>query len=345
MPVSATCPHCGKIYNLDDSLMGKKARCKQCKNVFAIPGGRSSAATAPAPVVAATATATPAVPPPLPTAAPGAGAPRRSSEVSAGGIPIIRHPGEQRRATSPETAPPPAAPKAPAATPYLEQIVAHVEQTMGARPRVYPDRGPEAIKLDLLIVPPTHKPPSEEYPLGTDHFTIVTAGLSAKPQAVPAEARQDISPLQELMIALPGNWPGLNPDGTLDKDLMSDERHGWPIGFLKMVARMPAEYETFLAPGVTIPNGEEAEPFADNTKLGCMMAFLPMLCPGAAQLQIDAQTRIDFYALWPLYPEEMKLKLDKGLEPLLKKLMEAEVSELIVVDRPNLCKKKGWFGR
>jgi hypothetical protein len=96
---------------------------------------------------------------------------------------------------------------------------------------------------------------------------------------------------------------------------------------------------------VTIPNGEEAAPFADNTKFGCMMTFLPILSPNAAQLQIDDNTRIDFYALWPLYPEEMQLKLDKGLEPLLKKLMEAEVSELIAIDRANLCKKKGWFGR
>jgi len=26
-------------------------------------------------------------------------------------------------------------------------------------------------------------------------------------------------------------------------------------------------------------------------------------------------------------------------------MMEAEISELISLDRPNLCKKKGWFSR
>jgi hypothetical protein len=203
----------------------------------------------------------------------------------------------------------------------------------------------EGIKLDLFIVPPTGQPPSEEHPLGTSHFTVITAGLSGKPQAVPEDAREDISPLQEPMIALPGDWPGMNADGTFDKNVINEDKHWWPFAFLKMVARMPAEYETFLAPGVTIPNGEDADPFADNTKFGCMMAFLPMLSPNAAQLPIAWQTRIDFYALWPIYPEEMKLKLDKGLEPLLQKMMEAEVSELITIDRPNLCKKKGWFGR
>ena len=226
----------------------------------------------------------------------------------------------------------------------MEQIRAHIAQHIGP-PQVFREKVSEGLKLDLFIVPPTKLPPSEEHPLGTNHFTIITAGLSAKPQAVPDEAREDISPLQELIIALPGDWPALNADGTFNRDGIVDEKYGWPFAFLKMVARMPAEYETFLAPGVTIPNGEEAEPFADNTKLGCMMAFMPMLSPNAAQLQIDDKTRIDFYALWPLYPEEMQLKLDKGLEPLLQKLMEAEVSELIVPDRVNLCKKKRWFGK
>ena len=31
---SAICPHCSYLYKLDDSLIGKKATCKQCRNVF-----------------------------------------------------------------------------------------------------------------------------------------------------------------------------------------------------------------------------------------------------------------------------------------------------------------------
>ena len=36
----------------------------------------------------------------------------------------------------------------------------------------------EGVHLDLYIVPPTGLAPSEEHPLGTDHYTIVTGGLS-----------------------------------------------------------------------------------------------------------------------------------------------------------------------
>jgi hypothetical protein len=300
MSIRATCTHSGKSYTLDDALAGRKAKCKVCHQVFQIPAVRP-----------------------------------KPAEVSAGGVPIYRHPKER----------PTPAPEVPSVTKYDKQITRHIERTIGPAPMVFHEIVSHDIHLDLHIVPPTNQEPSEEHPLGTHHYTIVTSGLSARPQNVSPEARENVSPYQELMIALPGDWPGMNPDGTFDRDAIKDDRNWWPFAFLKLVARMPHEYETFLAPGVTIPNGEKAEPFAKNTKLGCVMTFPSILSPQSKELQITDHLTIQFYALWPLYPEEMQLKLDKGLSPLLDKLIEAEMSELIQIDRPNTCKTKGWFGR
>ena len=36
-PISLNCPGCGKHYEVDAALAGKKSRCKQCKEVFTIP--------------------------------------------------------------------------------------------------------------------------------------------------------------------------------------------------------------------------------------------------------------------------------------------------------------------
>jgi hypothetical protein len=299
MSIAATCPHCGKKYTLDDSLGGKKARCKVCKEIFEIPQPHV-----------------------------------RPKEVTAGGIPVYRHPGKSKRS-----------PDVPAVTPYMKQIEAHIERTIGPIGQVFHEIISDDIHLDLYIVPPTGKEPSEEFPLGTNHYTIITGGLSARAQNVPPDAREDISPFQELMIALPADWPGMNPDGTWDSEVTGRDENWWPIAFMKLVARMPHEYDTFLAPGVTIPNGEDAVPFADNTQLGCMMVFQPILCPAAHKLQVTDDLEIQFYALWPIYKEEMNLKLSKGLQPLLEKLVEAELTELFQPGRPNLCKKKGWFGR
>ncbi len=43
MPIVLDCPRCGKHYEVDDSLAGKKSRCKQCGEVFRIGGQKVKA--------------------------------------------------------------------------------------------------------------------------------------------------------------------------------------------------------------------------------------------------------------------------------------------------------------
>ena len=299
MSIAATCPHCGKHYTLNDSMAGKKGRCKTCGQVFAIPH--------------------PHEPP---------------AEVTSGGVPVYR-PEKRQRGEN----------EMPAITPYMKQIERHLEKHVGPLGPVFHEMISDEVHLDLYIIPPTNQEPSQEHPLGTYHYTIVTGGLSAKPQNVPPKARGEVSPYQELMVALPADWPGMQPDGTWDDDAMKHQENWWPMYWLKKIARMPHEYNTFLAQGVTIPNGEEANPFASNTQLGCMMVFLPTLAPRVHKLQINDQIDITFWALWPLYPEEMNMKLKGNFRDLMKKFVDAEMTELIRPDRPNLAKKKGWFSR
>ncbi len=44
MPISLSCPQCGKLYQLSDGLAGKKGRCKVCGSVFQIPAAKVTAA-------------------------------------------------------------------------------------------------------------------------------------------------------------------------------------------------------------------------------------------------------------------------------------------------------------
>jgi hypothetical protein len=43
MPISLSCPQCGKLYQLSDGLAGKKGRCKDCGTIFEIPASRGAA--------------------------------------------------------------------------------------------------------------------------------------------------------------------------------------------------------------------------------------------------------------------------------------------------------------
>jgi hypothetical protein len=142
----------------------------------------------------------------------------------------------------------------------------------------------------------------------------------------------------ELCILLPNDW-------ALGEEEFKDESNYWPVRWLKKLARFPHEYGTWLGYGHTIPNGENAEPFAANTQFGCMMLFPGLsMEKGFHKLKINDEKTINFYCLYPLYKEEMQLKLKKGTDALLDQFGKFLVTDVVDIKRPNTCKKKGLFG-
>jgi hypothetical protein len=90
----------------------------------------------------------------------------------------------------------------------------------------------------------------------------------------------------ELLMTLPGDW-------RLDQASFEDEAWYWPVRLLKVLARLPHKYKTFLSYGHTVPNGDPAEPYASNTKL-CGALLLPAAtAPGDfLRLRIDDSKEI-----------------------------------------------------
>jgi len=303
MSIACRCPHCAQLYRLKDQHAGRQALCRQCRRIFTVPF------------------------PPAAEAHTDGGSTTAHLESACGW-------GTDRCAAAD-------------ATPYLQQIEQHVERTIGPIGQVFYELAGGEAPLALLVVPPTRKPPSDQHPLGTDHFTIVTAGLSPREMSVPADELPDVPRLAELMIALPGGWPGIRPDGSFDRDTMDDPRFWWPIRWLMTIARLPHEQGTYLAMGHTIPNGQPAEPYARDTKFSCMLVMPPILSPGAMELRVgDDATRdptIRFYALCPIYPQEMDYKLKRGTDKLFELFQQAEMTELIRPQRQNLCRRRLGF--
>jgi predicted Zn finger-like uncharacterized protein len=299
MSISISCPHCRRPYRLKEESAGKRVKCRDCGEPFAVPK----------------------------TIAP-------ATELTPAGTPLYRH--------KPKETP---APLATGATPFLADIERHIERTIGPAPMVFHEIISPEVHLDLHVVPPRNDEPSEEHPFGTSHYTIITSGVSSHPMNLPEGSALSLR-YAEMMIALPADWPGMKPDGTFDQAVMKDEANWWPLRWLKNVARMPHSFETFVAPGHTIPNGDPAEPFASGTRFCCMLVLIPLLAPKSHKLIINDDITVNFYALWPLYREEMDLKLQRGMDPLIDKFDDAKVTELIHVDRKNTCKRGFWpFGR
>ncbi|MBI1288371.1 MAG: suppressor of fused domain protein, partial [Flavobacteriales bacterium] len=200
------------------------------------------------------------------------------------------------------------------------------EKHVGKIHSVFHELVSEHVHIDVHWVKPT-----EERPF----HTLVTSGMSDRPMNTPEELEG--CDFAELSICLPADW-------KISEDDFKDDRNYWPVRWLKMLARFPHQYNTWLGYGHTIPNGDPAGPFAPNTKLNTMV-LLPSIVFGLEFHTLKLENRsIDFYTLIPLYDEEVKVKMNKGVEALFDGFDKFGVSDILQLDRPNTAKRKKLFG-
>ncbi|MBX7222876.1 MAG: suppressor of fused domain protein [Blastocatellia bacterium] len=202
----------------------------------------------------------------------------------------------------------------------------HISRHLGPVEMVLHEIVSDLIHIDLHWVKPT---PERNF------HTLVTSGMSDRPMTVPPGAEN--FQFAELMVCLPPNWP-------VSQEAFTDEMNYWPIRWLKILARFPHEYGTWVGMGHSIPNGDPPEPLAPLAEMCCWLLLPPLLAPMEFyQLQVNPHKSIHFYAIVPIFREEMELKLRSGTDALLDKFDEFEVTELIDLDRRNVCKKFFFF--
>ncbi len=215
----------------------------------------------------------------------------------------------------------------------IEAVSEHIEKHLGPVESVYHEIISDLVHIDVHIVAPRGDRP---------FYTLVTSGLSEAPMTVP-EGAEDFR-FAEMMICLPPNWPlGLGVKDVA-KGPLADENNYWPIRLLKATARMPHEYDTWLSYGHTLQGAESLEPYAPGTGL-CSLILLPsMNVPQEFwSMTCDGRTT-HFWSLYPLYAEELAFKMQNGADALWDKLEQAGITDILNPKRPNVCKRKKWFG-
>ena len=221
----------------------------------------------------------------------------------------------------------------------IEAVEKHIESHFGGETTVLHEIMSDLVHVDVHIVHPTDDRP---------YFTLITSGMSQRPMTQPTGVEG--CQFAELMICLPPDWPGL------DSELMTDdpdhpwqkEKHYWPIGTLKFLARFPHEFDTWIWWGHTIPNGDPPEPFAENTNMVGVLLLEPVTMPESFHTLRVGDRDVNFFAIVPLHEDEMQLKLDEGTEALLPYFNAAKMSELLDVGRPSAIpqerqKRKRWW--
>ena len=232
------------------------------------------------------------------------------NERSESGAPIFRHSASEARSEP-----------VGGVSQFDEEIETHIDKHFKNRGPVYHEIVSDLFHLDIELIEPTTDRP---------YTTLITNGMSSLPMNAPKGAEE--SKYAELVLSLPPDWP-------LTKEALANDRNYWPIRWLKVLARLPHRYNTWLWASHTVPNGDPPQPFADNTQLCCALILIPFLVPESfLSLEVDPSTTIHFLSFVPIYKEEMNLKLQKGLDPLLSLFEKAKVSELLDINRPNTCK-------
>lgn len=208
----------------------------------------------------------------------------------------------------------------------VEEISEHIERYVGKIEMVLHELVSDKVHIDVHWVKPTKERP---------FHTLITSGMSDKPMNTPPQVEgYDYA---ELCICLPEEW-------KISEEAFKDENFYWPIEWLKYLARFPHEFNTWLALGHTIPNGDPAEPFVEGTLLNTML-LLPTVVFDDAFRTLELKNKsINFYSLIPIYAEEVNLKLRKGVDSLYHGFDKYGVNDVLDLNRENTAKRKKLFG-
>ncbi|MCL2436607.1 MAG: suppressor of fused domain protein [Clostridiales bacterium] len=198
----------------------------------------------------------------------------------------------------------------------LEVIENHIANYFGNFNNVIHEIVSPDIHVDICVIDPT---PERNY------YTLVTMGMGAHRMKVPKELRKMGLDRAEVLITLPPDW-----------DLKSDdEKWYWPLRWLKILARLPGEYDTWLGYGHTVPNGE---PFAENTELSGVMLSMPYYFgPEASVCTLPKGDKVNFYQVIPLYENEMNFKIQNSAEDLEDRFPE-NFNMVLDIARENVVK-------
>lgn len=194
-------------------------------------------------------------------------------------------------------------------------VMDHIERHFGPVENVMMEIVSPDIRVNIAVCPPCE---------AHDYYVLCTVGMGARRMDIPADLAGKELDRAEVMIALPPDWRV--GDG--------EERWYWPVRWLKILARLPIDQDTWLGWGHTVPAGE---PFTENPNVAGVMLVMPGAF-GAESFgcKLPGGETVNFYQTITLYDDEMDFKLRNGASALLD-YMGDEVMEVIDLHRESVC--------
>lgn len=181
----------------------------------------------------------------------------------------------------------------------MREVPAHLTRMLGTAVPVFHEIVSPSAHIDLYPYPPT---PSRPY------LVVATTGMAEKPMQVPANEDRHV----ELLVALPPDWP-LDP-----KQWTADERHYWPLRWLKRVARFHYETGHWLGEGHVLDHGDPARIIADSGAFTSVLLASPSILPEAGQrVSLKDGRQVRLLQLYFLDAQARALVADSGWQAYL----------------------------
>lgn len=181
---------------------------------------------------------------------------------------------------------------------------------------VWKDKRNDDLRIDIF-----HIKPNEE----RNYNLLLTFGMSRVPMNVPAGAEQ--FRYGELAILLPEDW-------DLSAEGLKAPNNYWPVLWLKNLARVPLQHDTWLCYGHSIPNGNPSRPIADTEFEGVVIMDSATLPEEFQEMKLGDDA-LYIYTVVPVYPEEMEYKVKNNIDSLINAFVAARIPDIVWVDRPT----------
>lgn len=201
----------------------------------------------------------------------------------------------------------------------LDEYETFIKENFGSYESVMHEIVSPDIHLDIIMVPPTD-----------DHrfYKLITMGMGAFKMNVPDELAEYELEYAELVFYLPADWKLNSPD----------EKDYWPIRYMKILARLSINSNSWIGFGHTVHGNEAGTPFAENTKLNTMLLLNACnLNDEKLDLRLSSGKKINFYQMFPLYQEELDMKMATSLNDLLNLFDDDDIFPVLHINRKNYC--------
>jgi hypothetical protein len=129
----------------------------------------------------------------------------------------------------------------------------------------------------------------------------------------------------EMLFELPRDWP-------FTKEEIGEDRHRWPIDWLRTVTGRVMTGKVALDQGHTVATDDRSEPLGPGTRMSAILFLRELRSFG--RLERSDGVEVTFLSLFPIYESELAFKEAHGVVALVKAFQSAGVSTRFDPQRP-----------